>query len=119
MAKAYQYRTGSRVKKIIIEDKHAKGVLVSNDTTEDKVNADIVVLSAGGVGTAQILKASNLPARDNLWIDVVLTVGGVSKNAKMLSEPPMAWFIKQENYILSPYFDILSYWFHRPWKDVA
>ncbi len=25
---------------------------------------------------------------------------------------------KKENYILSPYFDLLSYWFHKPWKDV-
>ena len=31
----------------------------------------------------------------------------------------MAWFIKEENYILSPYFDLLSYWFHKPWKDVS
>ena len=31
----------------------------------------------------------------------------------------MVWFIKEENYILSPYFDILSYWFHKPWKDVS
>jgi len=37
----------------------------------------------------------------------------------MLNEPPMAWFIKKDNYILSPYFDLLSYWFHKPWKSVA
>ena len=37
----------------------------------------------------------------------------------MLNEPPMAWFIKEDNYILSPYFDLLSYWFHKPWKDVS
>ena len=37
----------------------------------------------------------------------------------MLNEPPMAWFIKKDNYILSPYFDLLSYWFHKPWKDVS
>ena len=78
-----------------------------------------MVLAAGGVGTAQILKASNLPAKDNLWVDIVLTVGGVYKGARMLNEPPMAWYIKQDNYILSPYFDILSYWFHKPWKNVA
>ncbi len=85
----------------------------------ERVGADIVVLSAGGIGTAQILRASDLPVHDNLWVDVVLTVGGVSKNARMLNEPPMAWFIKKENYILSPYFDLLSYWFHKPWKDVS
>jgi choline dehydrogenase-like flavoprotein len=36
----------------------------------------------------------------------------------MLNEAPMAWFIKKNNYILSPYFDLLSYWFHKPWKNV-
>ena len=51
-------------------------------------------------------------------MDVVLTVGGVSKDARMLNEPPMAWFAKKEHYILSPYFDLLSYWFHKPWRDV-
>jgi choline dehydrogenase-like flavoprotein len=30
----------------------------------------------------------------------------------------MAWFVKRDNYILSPYFDLLSYWFHKPWKSV-
>ena len=54
-----------------------------------------------------------------MWVDVVLTVGGESKGSRMLNEPPMAWFIKEDNYILSPYFDLLSYWFHRPWKEVS
>jgi choline dehydrogenase-like flavoprotein len=31
----------------------------------------------------------------------------------------MAWFIKKDNYILSPYFDLLSFWFHKPWKNVS
>jgi choline dehydrogenase-like flavoprotein len=118
LGKGISIRTGSKVKEIIVEDNHAKAVLVSNGRSTERINADVIVLAAGGVGTAQILKASNLPARDNLWIDVVLTVGGVSKNARMLNEAPMAWFIKEENYILSPYFDVLSYWFHKPWKDV-
>jgi len=64
------------------------------------------------------LKAPNLPARDKLWVDIVLTIGGVLKDSRMLNEPPMVWFIKKENYILSPYFDLLSYWFHKPWKNV-
>jgi len=31
----------------------------------ERVEADVVVLSAGGIGTAQILKASDLPAKDS------------------------------------------------------
>ena len=118
IGKGITLKTNSPVKKVLVEDGSATGVLVSSGSSLERVNADIVVLSAGGIGTAQILRASDLPVHDNLWVDVVLTVGGVSKNARMLNEPPMTWFIKKENYILSPYFDLLSYWFHKPWKYV-
>jgi hypothetical protein len=77
------------------------------------------VLSAGGIGTPQILKASGLPARDHLWTDIVLTLGGISEGANQLKEPPMIWYTKQEDYILSPYIDILSHFLHKPWKDVS
>ncbi len=111
--------TGCRVKKVVVEGDRACGVIMSRGSSVERLSADVVVLSAGGIGTAQILRASNLPVRDNLWVDVVLTVGGVSKGARMLNEPPMAWFIKRNGYIISPYFDILSYWFHKPWNDVS
>jgi choline dehydrogenase-like flavoprotein len=112
-------KTESFVRKIVVENGHAKGVLVSYGSSLERIDADVIVLSAGGVGTAQILKASELPAKDKLWVDIVLTVGGISKESKMLNEPPMVWFIKQEHNIISPYFDLLSYWFHKPWHDVA
>lgn len=111
--------TDAPVKNVLMEGNRARGVIFSHGLTSDRIKADVVVLSAGGVGTAQILRASKLPARDKLWVDVVLTIGGISKNSNMLKEPPMAWFIKKDNYILSPYFDLLSYWFHKPWKNVA
>ncbi len=112
-------QTNTKVQKVILEGDNAKGVTISQGKSTQRMYADVVVLSAGGVGTAQILKASNLPVKDSLWVDVVLTVGGVTKGSYMLKEPPMAWFIKQDRYILSPYFDLLSYWFHKPWKDVS
>ena len=118
LGKSISLKTDSPVKKIVVESGSAVGVLVSHGSSLERLDADVVVLSAGGIGTAQILRASDLPVKDNLWVDVVLTVGGVSKNARMLNEPPMVWFAKEENYILSPYFDLLSYWFHKPWKDV-
>jgi len=117
--KGISLSTNTTVQKVLLDSNHARGVVVTHGSSTERINADVVVLSAGGVGTAQILRASDLPAKDNLWVDVVLTVGGVSKDSHMLSEPPMAWFIKKDNYILSPYFDLLSYWFHKPWKSVA
>jgi choline dehydrogenase-like flavoprotein len=119
LGKGISLLTNATVQKVLLDDNRACGVLVSHGSSMEKIKADVVVLSAGGLGTAQILRASNLPARENLWVDVVLTVGGVSKDSRMLSEPPMAWFIKKDNYILSPYFDLLSYWFHKPWKEIS
>jgi choline dehydrogenase-like flavoprotein len=118
LGKGISLSTETRVQKVLLEGDRARGVLVSHGSSTEKINADVVVLSAGGIGTAQILKASGLPAKDKLWVDIVLTVGGISKGSLMLNEPPMVWFIKQDNYILSPYFDLLSYWFHKPWKNV-
>ena len=37
----------------------------------------------------------------------------------MLKEPPMVWYVKKKDYIISPYIDILSHWFHKPWRNVA
>jgi choline dehydrogenase-like flavoprotein len=113
--KGVMLKTNTSVRNVLLEGNRAVGVEANGEIFK----ADVVVLAAGGVGTAQILKASNLHAKDSLWIDIVLTVGGIQKGARMLNEPPMAWVIKKDNYILAPYFDILSYWFHKPWKNVA
>ena len=94
-------------------------MLLESKNKSRTIKADIVVLAAGGIGTAQILKASKLPAKDNLWADIVLTLGGVLKGANQLKEPPMVWYTKHEDYILSPYLDILSHWFHKPWRNVS
>lgn len=107
--------TSSPVEKVVIEKGQAKGVVAGSKT----IKSDVVVLAAGGVGTAQILKASGLPAKDNLWVDIVLTLGGVLKGANQIKEPPMTWYTKHEDYILSPYLDILSHWFHKPWRNVS
>ena len=119
VGKGVSLLTGSRVSKVLLDGDRACGVQVSRGSSTEKIKADVVVLSAGGLGTAQILRASDLPVKDRLWVDVVLTVGGVSKGARMLEEAPMAWFLNRDRYILSPYFDLLSYWFYRPWKDVS
>lgn len=111
--------TSTPVEKVIIENGQAKGVIVKSGNKLKTIKADIVVLAAGGIGTAQILKTSGLQAKDNLWADIVLTLGGVFKGANQLKEPPMVWYTKHEDYILSPYLDILSHWFHKPWRNVS
>lgn len=111
--------TSSKVEKVLTKNGRVYGVLVRSGKNTRILEADIVVLAAGGVGTAQILKKSDMYCEDNLWVDIVLTLGGVSKNSKQLYEPPMAWYSKMDEYILSPYIDILSHYFHKPWRNVS
>ncbi len=111
--------TKSTVEKLLIENGIVKGVIVNSGRNRVIFKADLVVLAAGGVGTAQILNNSDLITRNNLWVDIVLTLGGVFKEAEQLREPPMVWYTKGEDYILSPYLDILSHFFHKPWRNVS
>jgi len=111
--------TRTPVKEIIVAHNMVKGVLARYQGRKTIIKGDVVVLAAGGIGTAQILKNSGLDVKDNLWADIVLTLGGVSKGAHQLEEPPMVWYTKHEDFILSPYLDVLSHFFHKPWRNVS
>jgi choline dehydrogenase-like flavoprotein len=119
VSKGAVLETRSPVEKVILEDDRVKGVLVRSGGKTKIFKGELVVLAAGGIGTAQILKNSGLKAKDRLWVDIVLTLGGVSSGARQLEEPPMAWYTKHEDFILSPYPDILSHWFHKPWRKFS
>lgn len=112
-------RYGTPARKIIVEGGVARGVLAGRKRSPETFEGDAVVLAAGGIGTAQILKASRLSAEDRLWADIVFTVGGKSRGARMLEEPPMVWYARRDGYMLSPYIDVLSHWFHGAWRRVA
>jgi choline dehydrogenase-like flavoprotein len=115
LAAGARLMTQTPVTKVRVEKGRAVGVVEGRGET---IKGDIVVLAAGGIGDAQILRSSGLWAQDRLWADIVLTVGGVSKGARMLEEPPMVWFSQGEDHIISPYIDILSHWFHHPWRKI-
>lgn len=108
-------RTGVAVDRVLVEAGRARGVVAGTE----RIMADAVVLAAGGIGTARILRASHLPVRDGLWADIVLTIGGRERGARHFSEPPMVWYARRPDYILSPYPDILSHFFHGPWRGVG
>lgn len=110
--------TSTPVRKVMTENGKTKGVIVKHGFKSKILKADVVVLAAGGIGTAQILRASKLPVEDNLWVDIVLTLGGVLRGAEQLKESPMLWYTEHDGYILSPYIDILSHWFHKAWRNV-
>jgi choline dehydrogenase-like flavoprotein len=108
--------TGSPVSRVLVEDGRTVGVQVGEGRASRRVTADAVVLAAGGVGTARILESSGVDTSDTFWVDVVLTVAGEREGAAMLEEPPMVWHSKREHYMLSPYFDLLALFFHKPWR---
>jgi choline dehydrogenase-like flavoprotein len=104
------------IKRVVFDGKRVWGVEVAG--SRETIRANAVVLAAGAVGTASILRASGLPVADRLWIDVVLTVGGRVLRAQQLAEPPMVWYARREGYILSPYVDLLSHFVHPSWRGV-
>jgi choline dehydrogenase-like flavoprotein len=114
-----EVRLDSPVEKVLFEAGKAVGLKVREGRNGQALRADFIVLAAGGIGTAQILRASGLPVEDRLWADIVLTVGGRKAGADMLREPPMVWYTRHERFIVSPYLDILSHLFHRPWRKVG
>lgn len=109
-------RLGAPVQRVLLEGGHARGVEIAG--SRETIRADLVVLAAGGIGTARILRASGLAVADRLWEDIVLTVGARLPQARQLDEPPMVWYARREGYILSPYVDLLSHFMHRPWRGV-
>ncbi|MBN1542888.1 GMC family oxidoreductase [candidate division KSB1 bacterium] len=106
-------RSGTAVAKVAVEKNRVTGVVTDSG---EIIGSDVVVLAAGGIGTAQILANSGYKTADRLWADIVVTLAGIRQNSSQLCEPPMAWYAQHEGYILSPYPDILSHYFHKPWR---
>lgn len=110
--------TDMPVKRVVMEDGRVVGVEAGKGRSQSIVKGDAIVLAAGGIGTAQILEASGIPTEDNLWVDYVLTLGGVLENANQIREQPMAWYLQRDRYILSPYMDLLSHFYYKLWRPV-
>ncbi len=115
-ARGGRVMTDAPVRRVIVEGGRAVGVEVARGRSTERIDADVVVLAAGGIGNPPILRASGLEARDSLWVDIVLTVAGTRKGSRMLEEPPMVWSTDRGKFMLSPYFDLLALFFHKPWR---
>ena len=107
---------GATVKEVVIEDGRATGVVVRKGGKTELVHADVVVLAAGGLGTPVILEASGIPARPTLFVDPVLCVAARWEGAGLEHQLPMPFVSEQPDYILSPYFDWLSFYFNKNWR---
>ena len=108
--------TNCMVEQVVIRDGLAVGVEAKRGWTREFFPADLIVLAAGGLGTPVILQNSGIPCEDRLFVDPVLCVAARSPEIKYQNEIQMPFIVQRDHYILSPYFDYLSFFFNREWK---
>jgi choline dehydrogenase-like flavoprotein len=80
------------------------------------LSADLVVLAAGGLGTPAILERSGIRCEPSLSVDPVLTVAARMPSAWQCNEIEMPFVVRRDRYMLSPYFDWLSFVLDRRWR---
>lgn len=107
---------GSKVTSLCIEEGLVTGVVLNGGAHARTLSADLVVLAAGGLGTPLILEASGIAARRTLFVDPVLCIAAPWKGAHLDKQLPMPFVSQQPGYILSPYFDWLSFYFNPSWR---
>lgn len=114
--------TGCKVTRIDIGDGKAKRVhieqkssLLSLHTTHLELEADIIIVAAGGYGTPDILRASGIDCEPHLFVDPVLCVAAPMANARQQRQLLMPFVSMRDKYIISPYMDWLSFFFNHQW----
>ena len=108
--------TGFTVERIIFEDSKAAGVIVKHGFSKSFFPADIIILAAGGLGTPEILQNSGIQCENRLFVDPVLCVAAEIENCRQNKEISMPFIMQQKNFIVSPYFDYLSFFFNKKWR---
>ncbi|TFG76887.1 MAG: GMC family oxidoreductase [Chrysiogenales bacterium] len=111
--------TGHRAKRIVHENGRARGVLARHGPNTKWFPADLIVLAAGGLGTPPILRNSGIACEAKLFVDPVLCVATEMKDSFQNREMPMPFAVQKKGYIISPYFDHLSFFFNREWRRKA
>jgi choline dehydrogenase-like flavoprotein len=119
VAKGAELITGCRVESVEIEDGRAAGVWARHGLLPHFYPADLVILAAGGFATPAILDASGIPCEPHLFVDPVLTVATHWPGSRQCREVEMPFVAQRPGYILSPYFDFLSFFFNDEWKHPA
>jgi len=111
-------KTGCTVERVVVEGGEARGVVV-RERGGSLLAADLVVLAAGGLNTPVILNASGVPTKPILFVDPVICVAAPWREARLEAQLPMPFVSQRDGYILSPYFDWLSFFFNGAWRTPA
>lgn len=112
-------QTGCVAERIVIDNGEAKGVQARQGGKTVFYPADLVILAAGGLGTPVILQDSGIECDSSLFVDPVLCVAAEWDGSFQNKEISMPFVVKKEHFILSPYFDFLSFFFNRDWRYPA
>jgi choline dehydrogenase-like flavoprotein len=110
---------GCRVQKVVIENGRAAGVVARQGWQTRFYPADLVILAAGGLGTPLILQQSGIECRASLFVDPVICVATRWEKSLQNREIPMPFIIQKDHFMISPYFDFLSFFFNRKWRYPA
>jgi choline dehydrogenase-like flavoprotein len=111
--------TRSKVERLVLQGGAATGVVAREGPWRRFHPADVVVLAAGGFGTPPILERSGIGCDPTLFVDPVLTVAGRRSHAWQCKEIEMPFVAQRDGFILSPYFDWLSYLMEPTWEAPA
>ena len=110
---------GCKVQKIVMSNGKATGVIAKKGISNRFYEADLVVLSAGGLGTPLILQNSGIECENRLFVDPVLCVSAKVNDNMQYRDVTMPYVSQKDGFILSPYFDYLSFFFNKEWKHTA
>jgi choline dehydrogenase-like flavoprotein len=113
VARGAQLRTGTGVQRVVTEGGRAVGVMTRGARF---LPADLVVLAAGGFGTPAILERSGIRCDPTLTVDPVLTIAARVPSAWQVHEIEMPFVVRRDRFILSPYFDWLSFALDPRWR---
>lgn len=111
--------TNCRVEKLAVDNGRVKYVQALEQGKRKYYEADLVILAAGGLSTPVILQNSDIKCENRLFVDPVLCVAAFYENARQNAEIPMPFIAQREHYIISPYFDYLSFFFNKKWRIPA
>lgn len=96
--------TEAEVTELIVENNKIKGVKYIKDDKTEEICGNYVVLSAGAISSALILRRVGIDAGREIFFDPFVSVGGYIKDINFNTEVQMAGLVIGENFVLSPHF---------------
>lgn len=119
IAKGAKLIKNCKVVKFAVDNGRVKYIQVLEQGKRKFYEADLVILAAGGLSTPVVLQNSDIQCENRLFVDPVLCVAASWENAWQNTGIPMPFIVQREHYIVSPYFDYLSFFFNKKWRIPA